>query len=127
MSSLKAFRIIRITRILKTVQLVRVLRFVVALRTLVTSIFHTLKSLVWALAPSLFLHYKEITYVWSYIWSYILKFVHISTSLKRFASRSALGVDVKLPKATVSSRHEVLLGLIVYVFAAGSLKTVSKG
>mgnify|MGYP002803551089 FL=1 len=48
-SSLKAFRIIRITRILKTVQLVRVMRFVVALRTLVTSIFHTLKSLVWAL------------------------------------------------------------------------------
>ena len=56
-SSLKAFRIIRITRILKTVQLVRVLRFVVALRTLVTSIFHTLKSLVWALAPCLVLHY----------------------------------------------------------------------
>ncbi|CAK9095104.1 unnamed protein product [Durusdinium trenchii] len=48
-SSLKAFRIIRITRVLKTVQLVRILRFVVALRTLVTSIFHTLKSLVWAM------------------------------------------------------------------------------
>ncbi|CAJ1422505.1 unnamed protein product [Effrenium voratum] len=49
LSSLKAFRIIRITRILKTVQLARILRFVVALRTLVTSIFHTLKSLMWAM------------------------------------------------------------------------------
>ena len=42
---MEAFRIIRITRILKTVQVVRVFRFVMALRTLVTSIFHTLKAL----------------------------------------------------------------------------------
>ncbi|CAE7343429.1 CACNA1F, partial [Symbiodinium microadriaticum] len=56
-SSLKAFRIIRITRILKTVQVVRILRFVVALRTLVTSIFGTLKSLLWALVLILLIEY----------------------------------------------------------------------
>ncbi|CAE7949040.1 Dihydropyridine-sensitive L-type skeletal muscle calcium channel subunit alpha-1 [Symbiodinium microadriaticum] len=63
-SSLKAFRIIRITRILKTVQVVRVFRFVMALRTLVTSIFHTLKALLWALIL-LFL----IVYVFSVIFT----------------------------------------------------------
>ncbi|CAJ1384613.1 unnamed protein product, partial [Effrenium voratum] len=48
-SSLKAFRIVRLTRILKTMQFIRILRFVIALRTLVTSIFSTLKALIWAL------------------------------------------------------------------------------
>ncbi|CAJ1405752.1 unnamed protein product [Effrenium voratum] len=48
-SGLKAFRIIRITRIFKTVRLMRIFRFVMALRMLITSIFHTLKSLFWAL------------------------------------------------------------------------------
>ncbi|CAK9056762.1 unnamed protein product [Durusdinium trenchii] len=48
-SSLKSFRIIRLTRLLRTVQFVRIFRFVIALRTLVTSILHTMKALVWAL------------------------------------------------------------------------------
>jgi len=48
-SGLKAFRIVRITRIVKTVRLMRVFRFVLALRTLIHSIIHTLKSLFWAL------------------------------------------------------------------------------
>ena len=48
-SSLKAFRVVRITRIVKAVRLMRIFRFVMALRTLITSIFHTLKSLFWAL------------------------------------------------------------------------------
>jgi len=48
-SSLKALRIIRISRLIKTMRLMRILRFVMALRTLITSIFHTLKSLFWAL------------------------------------------------------------------------------
>jgi len=49
MSGLKVFRIIRLTRLVKTIRLVRIFRFVVALRTLVTSILHTLKALFWAL------------------------------------------------------------------------------
>ncbi|CAJ1342823.1 unnamed protein product [Effrenium voratum] len=48
-AALRALRVIRMTRILKTLRLVRIFRFIVALRTLVTSIFHTLKSLFWAL------------------------------------------------------------------------------
>ncbi|CAE7527669.1 Catsper1, partial [Symbiodinium microadriaticum] len=48
-SSVRAFRIIRVARILRAVRVVRVLRFVTALRTLVMSIFHTLKALFWAL------------------------------------------------------------------------------
>lgn len=48
-SSLKSFRIIRLTRLLRTVQFVRIFRYVIALRTLVTSILCTVKALVWAL------------------------------------------------------------------------------
>ncbi|CAJ1383570.1 unnamed protein product [Effrenium voratum] len=48
-TSLKAIRIIRITRLIKTIRVMRILRFVMALRTLVTSIFHTLRSLFWSL------------------------------------------------------------------------------
>ena len=39
-------RIVRITRIVKTVRLMRIFRFVLALRTLVYSILHTLKALL---------------------------------------------------------------------------------
>jgi len=49
MSGLKAFRIIRVTRVVKVVRLMRVFRFVMAFRTLITSIADTLKSLFWAL------------------------------------------------------------------------------
>jgi len=49
LTGLKAFRIVRITRIVKTVRLMRIFRFVLALRTLIHSILHTLKSLFWAL------------------------------------------------------------------------------
>ncbi|CAE7259058.1 SCN11A [Symbiodinium natans] len=49
LSSLKAFRVIRLTRLLKMVQFLRIFRFVMALRTLVQSIMHTLKALFWAL------------------------------------------------------------------------------
>ncbi|CAE7225378.1 Scn11a, partial [Symbiodinium natans] len=49
MTGLRAFRVIRITRFLKTLRLVRVFRFVMALRTLITSIMYTLRSLFWAL------------------------------------------------------------------------------
>eukprot|EP00439_Symbiodinium_sp_Y106_P012854 s1224_g1.t2 len=48
-SGLRAFRIIRITRVVKAVRLMRVFRFVMAFRTLITSILYTLKSLFWAL------------------------------------------------------------------------------
>lgn len=48
-SSIKAFRVIRLTRLLKMVQFLRIFRFVMALRTLVQSIMHTLKALFWAL------------------------------------------------------------------------------
>lgn len=48
-SGLKALRIIRITRVVKAVRLMRVFRFVMAFRTLITSILYTLKSLFWAL------------------------------------------------------------------------------
>ncbi|CAK9006494.1 Probable voltage-dependent N-type calcium channel subunit alpha-1B (DOE-4) (Voltage-gated calcium channel subunit alpha Cav2.2) [Durusdinium trenchii] len=56
-SSLKAFRIIRLTRILKTAQLVRIFRFVMALRTLVQSVLHTLKALIWAMMLLLLIVY----------------------------------------------------------------------
>ena len=56
-ASLKAFRIIRLTRILKTAQLMRVFRFVMALRTLVQSVLHTLKALMWALLLLLLIVY----------------------------------------------------------------------
>jgi len=46
---IKAFRLLRVARIAKAVRLMKIFRFVTALRTLVTSIFHTLKSLFWAL------------------------------------------------------------------------------
>lgn len=49
LTGLKAFRIVRLTRIVKTVRLMRIFRFVLALRTLIHSIIHTLKSLFWAL------------------------------------------------------------------------------
>ena len=48
-STLRAIRILRLARIVKAVRLMRVFRFVRALRTLISSIFHTLKSLFWAL------------------------------------------------------------------------------
>ena len=48
-STLRALRVLRLARIVKAVRLMRVFRFVRALRTLITSIFHTLKSLFWAL------------------------------------------------------------------------------
>ena len=49
MQIIKAFRLLRVARIAKAVRLMKIFRFVTALRTLVTSIFHTLKSLFWAL------------------------------------------------------------------------------
>ena len=49
MTGLRAFRIIRVTRIAKTVRLLHIFRFILALRMLVTSIINTLKSLLWAL------------------------------------------------------------------------------
>lgn len=48
-TSLKALRIIRLTRVFKTAQVMRIFRFVLPLRTLVRSIMHTLKALIWAL------------------------------------------------------------------------------
>lgn len=48
-TSLKALRIIRLTRVFKTAQVMRIFRFVIPLRTLVRSIMHTLKALIWAL------------------------------------------------------------------------------
>ncbi|CAE7513691.1 Cacna1i [Symbiodinium pilosum] len=48
-STLRALRILRLARIVKAVRLMRVFRFVRALRTLISSIFHTLRSLFWAL------------------------------------------------------------------------------
>lgn len=41
-SGLKALRLVRITRIVKVARLARVLRFVMALRTLISSIIYTL-------------------------------------------------------------------------------------
>ncbi|CAJ1352609.1 unnamed protein product [Effrenium voratum] len=57
MSTLKAFRIVRITRIVKAVRMIRVFRFVIAFRTLITSIVHTFKSLAWALMLLLLIVY----------------------------------------------------------------------
>lgn len=48
-SSLRIVRMIRFTRFVRSLRLSRVIRFVSALRTLVHSIFVTLKSLIWVL------------------------------------------------------------------------------
>eukprot|EP00435_Cladocopium_sp_Y103_P033799 s2779_g8.t1 len=56
-TGLKAFRIVRLTKLVKTVRLMRIFRFVLALRMLITSILHTLKSLFWALVLLLLIVY----------------------------------------------------------------------
>ena len=63
----KIFRILRLTRIVKMVRLVRIFRFVSALRTLVTSIAHTLKALFWALTLL-----AMIVYVFAVLFSQVL-------------------------------------------------------
>ncbi|CAJ1331417.1 unnamed protein product [Effrenium voratum] len=72
MSGFKVFRVIRITRIIKTARLVRIFRFVIALRTLVTSIFHTLKALFWALALLVL-----IVYVFAVLFTQIVHDYHL--------------------------------------------------
>ncbi|CAE7847323.1 NaCP60E [Symbiodinium necroappetens] len=49
LSTLKAMRIVRLTRVLKTAHFLRIFRFIMALRMLVQSILHTVKALFWAL------------------------------------------------------------------------------
>jgi len=49
LSNLRVLRIIRITRLVRLTRIARITRFIKALRTLVSSIVFTLKSLVWAL------------------------------------------------------------------------------
>ncbi|CAE7259023.1 Scn9a [Symbiodinium natans] len=49
LSTLKAMRIVRLTRVLKTAHFLRIFRFIMALRMLVQSILHTMKALFWAL------------------------------------------------------------------------------
>eukprot|EP00434_Breviolum_minutum_P005825 symbB.v1.2.005136.t1/scaffold226.1/size261315/15 len=63
----KIFRILRLTKIVKVVRLVRIFRFVSALRTLVTSIAHTLKALFWALTLL-----AVIVYVFAVLFSQVL-------------------------------------------------------
>lgn len=48
--NMRILRLIRITRLIRVFRITRLMRFVRALRTLVSSIFGTLKSLVWAMA-----------------------------------------------------------------------------
>ena len=48
LSTLKAMRIVRLTRVLKTAHFLRIFRFIMALRMLVQSILHTVKALFWA-------------------------------------------------------------------------------
>eukprot|EP00439_Symbiodinium_sp_Y106_P036461 s2504_g4.t1 len=76
-SSVRAFRIIRVARILRAVRVVRVLRFVTALRTLVMSIFHTLKALFWALVLLIL-----IVYVFATLFSFAVhEYKHIEGEL----------------------------------------------
>ena len=49
LSNLRVIRIVRITRLVRLTRIARITRFIKALRTLVSSIVFTLKSLVWAL------------------------------------------------------------------------------
>lgn len=48
LTSIRILRILRVTRLIRVTRLVRLLRFLKALRTLVHSIFVTLRALVWA-------------------------------------------------------------------------------
>lgn len=49
LTNMRVLRIIRITRLVRLTRIARITRFIKALRTLVSSIVFTLKSLVWAL------------------------------------------------------------------------------
>jgi len=49
LGSLRVIRIVRITRLVRLTRIARITRFIKALRTLVSSIVFTLKSLIWAL------------------------------------------------------------------------------
>ncbi|CAE7259046.1 NaCP60E [Symbiodinium natans] len=64
LSTLKAMRIIRLTRVLKTAHFIRIFRFIMALRMLVQSIMHTVKALFWA-----FLLLTLIVYVFAILFS----------------------------------------------------------
>lgn len=57
LSNLRIVRMLRITRCVRTLRMTRLIRFVAALRTLVASIYGTLKSLVWALLLLMMLIY----------------------------------------------------------------------
>lgn len=48
LSNLRVIRIVRITRLVRLTRIARITRFIKALRTLVSSIVFTLKSLIWA-------------------------------------------------------------------------------
>ena len=112
--TVKAFRIIRITRVLKTVQVVRVFRFVMALRTLVTSIFHTLKALFWALIL-LFL----IVYVFSVIFtSAVNEALNDPTFLPRVPERDAQA------RRYFSSLWETMLSLFMAIAGGVSWEEV---
>lgn len=49
LATLRVARILRVTRLIRVFRIVRIIRFVRALRTLVHSILHTLKALMWAM------------------------------------------------------------------------------
>jgi len=122
MASLKAFRIIRLTRILKTVQVVRVFRFIMALRTLVTSIFHTLKALFWALLL-LFL----IVYVFSVLFTQTVNDALNDPSFPGMEPREMLASQryFKSLSETMLSLFMSIAGGVSWEEVIGPLKTIS--
>eukprot|EP00933_Yihiella_yeosuensis_P063480 TRINITY_DN6663_c0_g1_i4.p1 TRINITY_DN6663_c0_g1~~TRINITY_DN6663_c0_g1_i4.p1 ORF type:complete len:665 (+),score=95.67 TRINITY_DN6663_c0_g1_i4:110-2104(+) len=56
-TNLRILRIVRITRLIRIVRIVRVIRFIRALNTLLYSILHTLKALIWSMILLLLIIY----------------------------------------------------------------------
>lgn len=90
-SGLKALRIIRITRILKAIRLMRVFRFVMAFRTLITSIIYTLKSLFWACMLLIVIMYVFAVLFTQAVNDFLLDFGSAMTELESVAAGQYFG------------------------------------
>ncbi|OLQ09302.1 Voltage-dependent T-type calcium channel subunit alpha-1H [Symbiodinium microadriaticum] len=93
-TGLKALRVVRVTRILKVVRLMRVFRFVLAFRTLITSIAFTLKSLFWALMLLLLIVYVfAVLFCQAASWLAVRYFGSVSDTMISLFMSIAAGVS----------------------------------
>lgn len=95
-SGLKALRIIRITRIVKAIRLMRVFRFVMAFRTLITSILYTLKSLFWAVMLLFVIVYVFAVLFTQAVNDYVADPARPLTEVEREASKNFASLDATM-------------------------------